>query len=66
MFRQLSHKDIDHLLVNSSLEACLLMVDIELGRIIEDFAIAGGGGRNRSTRDLSKYVIYNKMISWEN
>lgn len=54
-FRQLSHHSIQKLLTESSCDACLLEIDIDIGRIIEDFAVAGGsGGNHRRTRDLSK------------
>ncbi|XP_019851972.1 PREDICTED: uncharacterized protein LOC109581917 isoform X2 [Amphimedon queenslandica] len=52
-FKQLSHHGIERLLADSSCDSCLLEVDVKVGRIIEDFAVASGTGGNRRTRDLT-------------
>ena len=72
-FTELSQRDIDQLITNSSGDVCLLVVDTNGSRITEDFAVvAGGKGGNRRTRDLSKtlliirsYCVFWKQCFWK-
>ena len=59
---QLSDRDIDQLLTNRPLEACLLLIDTDSGRATEDYGVIGGV-KNRTTRDLSKHNYYIPTMS---
>jgi hypothetical protein len=52
-FRQMSHYQIDHFINSTSSEECMLEVDVNVGKIVEDLGIAGGKNRSRRTRDLT-------------
>ena len=52
---ELSYTDIEQLLSNSSMEECLLTVDLSLNRLTEDFE----NGSRVNQRDLSEHLHVN-------
>ena len=50
----LTHQQMDDLLMTTTLDPCVVMVDIARGRLTEDFVVPGPSGKNRNTRDLSE------------
>lgn len=50
---KLTHPEMDDLLMTVAMEACVVIIDISLGRITEDYIITETKGKNRNTRDLS-------------
>ena len=51
----LTHQEMDDLVMTEDMEPCVVMVDVGLGRITEDFVLPGTAGKNRNTRDLSEW-----------